>query len=141
MPELNAETSRTTSDCSRRCWNFAGDPAPPAGPCVDVVCRITRRSASGNVIGRSSTALTTEKIAVLAPMPRASADTAAAVKARLCQNIRSDCFRSLMKASMVNCRLKMRLLERGIADCELDEGIRRFVERRIAGSAGADRGY
>ena len=38
------------------------------------------RSASGNGSGFSSTVLTTEKMAVLAPIPSASAETAVAVK-------------------------------------------------------------
>ena len=76
--------------------NFAGE-----RPAVDALRRrrlnITRRSGSGNGTGFSSTALTTEKMAVLAPMPSASAATAAAVKPRLCPNIRSECRRSLKK--------------------------------------------
>jgi hypothetical protein len=42
----------------------------------------TTRSGSGNGTGFRSTALTTEKMAVFAPMPRASAAIAAAVNAR-----------------------------------------------------------
>ena len=41
---------------------------------------MTRRSGSGNGTGFSNTALTTEKIAVFAPMPSARAATAAIVK-------------------------------------------------------------
>src|SRR5262245_2801380 len=70
-------------------------------PCGDVTCTNTSRSGSGNGTGLSSTAFTTEKIAVFAPMPRASADTAAAVNPRLCQNIRRDCRRSLRKLSII----------------------------------------
>ena len=42
---------------------------------------MTRRSGSGNGTGLSRTALTTEKMAVFAPMPSASAATAASVNA------------------------------------------------------------
>ena len=44
--------------------------------------------------GLRRTALTTEKIAVLTPMPSASAEMAAKVKAGLLANIRSDCLKS-----------------------------------------------
>jgi hypothetical protein len=47
---------------------------------------ITTRSGLGNDTGRSITALTTEKIAVLAAMPRVSAARAARVNAGLCTN-------------------------------------------------------
>ena len=53
-----------------------------------VLMKKTMRSASGNGSGRSRTALTTEKIAVLTAMPRVSAATAANAKAGLCTNIR-----------------------------------------------------
>ena len=62
--------------------------------------KTTTRSASGMTTGSSRTALTTEKIAVFAPIPSVRAAIAASVNAGLCANIRSDCFRSLMKASM-----------------------------------------
>jgi hypothetical protein len=45
------------------------------------MCTSISRSASANGKGLSSTALTTAKIAVLAPMPRASVATAMAVNA------------------------------------------------------------
>jgi hypothetical protein len=60
----------------------------------------TRRSGSGTETGRSRTALTTEKIAVLTPIPRVSAATAASVNPGLCANIRSECFRSLKNVSI-----------------------------------------
>ena len=61
-----AETCCTTVSCARQCMNFAGDPPAnsPAGFCGDVFMNITSRSASGNEMGRNSTALTTEKMAV-----------------------------------------------------------------------------
>ena len=49
----------------------------------------TSRSASGNGTGLSRTAFTTEKMAVLAPIPSASAATVAKVKAGLRRSIRS----------------------------------------------------
>ena len=62
--------------------------------------KTTTRSGSATATGFSSTALTTEKIAVLAPMPSVRAATAARVKAGLCANMRKECFRSLMNASI-----------------------------------------
>jgi hypothetical protein len=44
--------------------------------------------------------LTTEKIAVFAPMPSVSAAIAAAVNAGLCAKVRTECLRSLRNASM-----------------------------------------
>ena len=58
------------------------------------------RSGSGNGAGFSRTESTTEKIAVLVPMPSASAATAAAVKPGLCRNVRKECFRSCRRVSM-----------------------------------------
>jgi hypothetical protein len=98
-PVRNTDTSWTTVSSDRQCWNFAGDAPGPGGPWFDVLRKMTRRSGSGKGTGRSITALTTEKIAVLAPMPRVNAATAASVKAGLCRNIRSDCFKSLTNAS------------------------------------------
>ena len=94
MPVLNAATCWTTLVCSRQCWNFAGDPPgkEPSGPAV---MNMTSRSGSGNGTGFSSTELTTEKIAVFAPIPSARAATAAKLKPGLCQTIRSEWLRSL----------------------------------------------
>ena len=50
-------------------------------PCGDEFMSETIRSGSGKARGLSSTVLMTEKIAVLAPIPSASADIAAARKA------------------------------------------------------------
>src|SRR6202041_2765976 len=61
---------------------------------------ITRRSGSGNGTGFSSTVLTIEKIAVLAPIPSVSAAIAVRVKLGFFTNIRIECFTSLRKASM-----------------------------------------
>src|SRR4249919_1537033 len=61
---------------------------------------ITTRSGSGTATGLSSTAFTTEKIAVLAPMPSVRAATAARVNAGLCANMRRECLKSLTNASI-----------------------------------------
>src|SRR5580658_1598842 len=52
------------------------------------------RSVSGKVSGLSRTVLTTEKIAVVAPMPSASAATAAIVNPGLRTRARNACFSS-----------------------------------------------
>jgi len=84
---------------------LAGEAAGPE-PRGDVFMKTTTRSASGMATGFSSTALTTEKIAVFAPMPSVSAATAATVNAGLCTNIRRECLRSFNSASnMVFSRL------------------------------------
>src|SRR5579872_7598782 len=80
--------------------NFAGDAAGPPGPRGDVLTKTTTRSGSGMPTGLNSTALTTEKIAVLAPMPSVMAATAASVNAGLWRNIRSECFKSLKNDSI-----------------------------------------
>src|SRR5688572_5507497 len=83
----------------RQCANFAGDEAGPPCPSRFMLMKNTMRSGSGNGSGFSRTALTTEKIAVLAPIPRANADTAAAVNTAFWRNIRSACLRSCRKSS------------------------------------------
>jgi hypothetical protein len=50
---------------------------------------ITSRSESANGSARSISAWTTEKMAVFAPMPKASASTATAVKPGLFQSTRT----------------------------------------------------
>src|ERR1039457_6258239 len=60
----------------------------------------TRRSESANGKGRRMTVFTTVKIAVFAPMPMASADTAVMVKLGLRRNMRNECLRSARKDSM-----------------------------------------
>ena len=49
----------------------------------------TMRSGSGYGSGRSKTAFTTEKMAVLAPMPSASVSTATVVKPGFLRSMRS----------------------------------------------------
>src|SRR6266850_5797556 len=94
-----ADTSWTTSLCARQWTNFAGE-APGSDPCRDVFIKNTTRSASGAATGRSRTAFTTEKIAVLAPMPSVSAAIAASVNARALISVRSAYFRSFSSPSM-----------------------------------------
>src|SRR5690606_10407462 len=74
--------------------NFAGDATGPAGLPLALFMIETIRSGSSNGIGFSSTALTTEKIAVLTPMPSISAASAVNVKPGLSRNPLSACFRS-----------------------------------------------
>jgi hypothetical protein len=62
--------------------------------------KTTTESGSWTPTGRSSTALTTEKIAVFAPMPSVSAATAASANAGLCANTRTDFLRSRKNVSM-----------------------------------------
>jgi hypothetical protein len=97
-PVLNAVTSCTTADCWRQCANFAGEAAEFAF-CGEVFWKSTTRSGSGKATGRNSTAFTTEKIAVFAPIPSVSAASAASENAGFCTNIRSDCLRSLKNDS------------------------------------------
>src|SRR5690606_28269769 len=75
--------------------NFAGEAAGPVSAPSSVFTNETRLSGSPNGTGFSSTALTTEKIAVLTPMPRVKAAIAVTVKPGLSRNILSACFRSL----------------------------------------------
>src|SRR3954469_4094997 len=94
--------SWTTVDCERQNWNLAGDPAEKPLPSPWTCWNTISRSASGNGSVFSSTALTTEKIAVLAPIPRASAATAASVNPGLRRNRRSECRVSLARAANEN---------------------------------------
>ena len=66
---------------------------------------ITKRSGSDTGNGFSSTVLTIEKIAVVAPIPSASAATAVMVNPGLLRNIRIECLASLRKA-FIEDRLK-----------------------------------
>src|SRR2546426_3154684 len=69
----------------------------PDNPTAPIVFSIqTRRFGSRNGRGRMSRALTTLKIAVLAPMPSASVSTATAVKPGFFNNWRKANLRSFM---------------------------------------------
>src|SRR2546426_11249182 len=59
---------------------------------------MTSRSAAGNGNGRSSTPLTTLKMAVFAPMPIASVSTATAVKPGFFSSWRKAYFKSFIRA-------------------------------------------
>ena len=61
---------------------------------------ITIRSGSGKGAGFSRTELTTEKMAVLVPIPSVRAAMAAAVKPGLCRKMRSECLTSWTSVSM-----------------------------------------
>src|SRR5580765_8978497 len=78
--------------------NLAGEAAGPE-PCGEVFMKNTRRSGSGNGTGLSSTASTTEKIAMLTPMPSANADTAASEKLGLRHSVRSASLISAIRVS------------------------------------------
>src|SRR5437660_428115 len=111
----NADTSWSTLDCARQCWNFAGDatvwePLSPASA-TSVVANKTSRSGSATGSGLSNTVLTNEKIADVAPIPSASAVTAVIVKPGLLRNMRTECFTSLRIASIADhslCRIVCR---------------------------------
>src|SRR5437867_4389285 len=81
--------------------------APATVPGVFV--NSTNRSGSGNGAGFSNTELTTEKIAVLVPIPSVRAATAAAVKPGLCRKIRSECRMSWRNVSMTVRRREARI--------------------------------
>ena len=98
MLDRYAATSSTTSACRRQWVNLAGD-APEKLPWGEVVWKMTIRSGSGYATGLSSTALTMEKMAVLAPMPSASAPTAARVKPGLLRNARMACLASVSRSA------------------------------------------
>lgn len=76
-----AATSSTMESCRAQWANFAGEP-PANAPCGVLLLKITIRSALGKGGGFKRTALTSEKIAVFAPMPTARATTAVAVNER-----------------------------------------------------------
>jgi hypothetical protein len=78
---------------------LVGD-APGKAPCGDVFMKNTIRSGSGYGNGLRRTVLTTENTAVVAPMPSASAASAAKLNARCCPSMRSEYLRSWRKRSM-----------------------------------------
>src|SRR5438128_12541513 len=67
---------------------------------------MTSRSAAGNGNGRSSTPLTTLKMAVFAPMPRASVSTATAVKPGFFSNWRKADLRSFITQRLNRIELR-----------------------------------
>src|SRR5258706_3871289 len=80
--------------------NFAGEAAGPAIAPSLVFTGITSVSGASYGIGFSSTALTTEKIAMLTPMPSVSARTAVAVNTGFSRNDRQACLMSLPRVFM-----------------------------------------
>ena len=62
---------------------------------MPVVINITKCSESNTGRGFSNTVLTMEKIAVVAPIPRARASTAVMVNPGLLRNMRMECLASL----------------------------------------------
>ncbi len=95
-----AATCSSTSVCARQCMYFAGDDAgPPATP-LFAFTTCTSVSGSGNGMGFNSTALTTEKIAMLTPMPSVSAARAVAVNSLFSRNMRHACLMSLSRVSI-----------------------------------------
>src|SRR5580658_424651 len=98
-PVSYAATSSSTWVCRRQVLYLGTEAAekPPWG--VEVI-RVTMRSGWGNARGLSSTVLTTEKMAVFAPIPSASADIAVAVKPGLWRSRRKACFTSNQKVSI-----------------------------------------
>jgi|SRR5436853_4367104 len=72
----------------RHALNFASD-ASGTHPSGAVVMNTTRRDGSGYGSGVSNTVLTSEKIAVLAPMPTASVRTATRVNPGFVRHVRS----------------------------------------------------
>src|SRR5437667_7301621 len=113
----------------------------------------TTRSGSGAFTGLRSTALTTEKMAVLAPIPSVSAATAASVNAGALMSVRSvyqiadQCIHRLVLLSKVHARVERRDLfgvsveRKRLAHRELAETAlgRLIAERRIR-HAGIDVG-
>src|SRR5579864_4693802 len=98
-PASYAATSSKTCFCARQML-YLGTDAPAKLPSGVAFMSCTMRSGWGYGSGFNSTVLTTEKMAVLAPMPRASAEIAVMVKPGLCRSMRSACFRSLSIVSI-----------------------------------------
>src|ERR1039458_325653 len=74
---------------SRKCHAATGRAGPKLAHLGTTSCTATNRSASGQESGRSNTPLKTVKMAVLAPMPRASVRIATTAKPGLRINVRS----------------------------------------------------
>src|SRR5580698_8235455 len=78
-------------------------------PSAVLHCSETMRSGSGYESGWSRTALTTEKMAVLAPMPRASVRMATSEKPGLLRRLRRPYFRFWRSESMDTPRVRLRI--------------------------------
>src|SRR5688572_27100091 len=95
-----AATCSSTSVWPRQCMYLAGEDAPPTEVPLFVFTSCTSVSGSGNGTGFSSTALTTEKIAMLTPMPSVSAAIAVAANSLFSRNMRQACLMSLVSVSI-----------------------------------------
>src|ERR1017187_9321257 len=98
--------SESTWVCRRQTLYF-GTEAAGKLPCGDEFMSITMRSGSGNGSGSRSTASITEKMAVLAPIPKASTAMAVAVKPGLWRSTRKACRMSGTNVSMGSSKYAM----------------------------------
>src|SRR3954462_1707801 len=105
MPSGNpkADTCSKVDGMARQALNFASE-ALAYEPSGAVVMNHTMRPGLGYDSGRSSTALTSEKIAVLAPTPSASVRTATRVKPGLRRQVRPAYRKSCATDSNENSR-------------------------------------
>ena len=95
VPEVIAVIDSNVRDWLAQSTKFAGATENVGQPrCRLFSNRMTRRSLCGNGNGCSTTALTTLKMAVVAPMPSASVSRATAVKLGCCRSNRSAYRRS-----------------------------------------------
>src|SRR5262245_12877862 len=79
---------------SRHSMSFVGETLVPNTALSRRICSWTMRSGSGKGTGFRTTALTTEKIAVVVPIPSAIAVTAVTANTGLVRNTRNACLRS-----------------------------------------------
>src|SRR6185503_14711566 len=111
---------------------LAGDAAGPVGEPLSAFINWMSVSGSGNGTGFKSTALTTEKIAMLTPMPSVSAASAVAVNSLFSRNIRHACLMSFVIVSIGRQLFVAQRLERIDAACaprrDPDRGERRRRE-------------
>src|SRR5579872_348961 len=88
---------------------YLGMEAEPQQPSRKARPTCTRRSESLNGKGCSSTPFNTEKMAVFAPIPSASAETATAVNPGFLRRTRRVYCRSCVKADIAHIRQKVRV--------------------------------
>lgn len=97
-----AEMSWKAWVCSRQKLYSFGDATGLRPPCLNKFSKITILSGSVKANGFNRTVFTTEKIAVLVPMPSASAAITTMVNPGAWRNMRQECFRSFRKLSMLD---------------------------------------
>src|SRR5580700_2968938 len=114
--------------CSRQRLKRVGEP-PMGGPLRRVEPRTMILSGSGAATGFNKTRLTTEKMAVLAPMPRVRAARAVRVKEGLRRKVRREWRRSARKDIVL--RLDEVAGELSFA-CRLGFARRYCIRRQIA---------